>query len=174
MNGEVKMEMNISDEELQYQVKQLVRELCESEIKKMIKNTAQSMVDKEISKIIHPLVLSELTEGKHDFIGNYHNYKHKGTLDSKLRIMIKKQLDLPVYNYNPEAKKLSQKYTAAHSDSNPSLIEMVVKNEAEKIIFSTVVPEVETLVKKFIQDKEEIAKLVASKSKELLAGTLKS
>jgi pantothenate kinase type III len=51
---------------------------------------------------------------------------------------------------------------------------MVVKNEAEKIIFSTVVPEVETLVKKFIQDKEEIAKLVASKSKELLAGTLKS
>lgn len=164
-----KVELEIDKDDLTYELKELVREIAESEIRGMIKQSAKEMVTAEIDKILHPLVLKVLTEEKFDFRTGYHDYNDKYSLDNKLKSMVVDYMNRPSYLYSSDRRTPSERYMPSSSGGdNMSLINHIVKDEIKFYVDTNFVPKVKALVEELVINKKQIEESLKEQTKKMV------
>lgn len=172
MKAEIKLE--IGKEDLIYELKELVRELAETEIKKMIREQANEMVKEEIDKILHPLVLKVLTEEKFDFNSGYHSYTHKASLDEKLKNMTIAYLNRPSYLYSRDKRKPSERYSESSSGGEKTaLINHIVSDEIRLFVDTEFVPKVKEMIEALVTDKKKIEEALKEQTRQMVLEKIK-
>jgi hypothetical protein len=172
MKAEIKLDIN--KEDLTYELKELIRELSETEIKKMIREQANEMVRNEIDKILNPLVLRVLTEEKFDFNTGYHNYTNKATLDDKLRSMTISYLNRPSYLYSREKRNPSERYASSSSGGeSTALINHIVSDEIKLFVDTEFVPKVKEMINSLVTDKKKIEDTLKEQTRQMVLEKLK-
>lgn len=166
-----KIELEITKEDLNYELESLIEQTCKAEITKLINEKAKEMVGAEIDKILQPLVLSVLTENKFEFESGYNGYIHKATLDDKLKSLVVKYLDRPTYAYSQTSQKPSERYKP--SDSGKPLLNRLVDDRIIAYIDDQFIPKIKPIVDSFLNEKNELEEVLKNKTRELLLNTIK-
>lgn len=171
MKAEIKLE--IEKEDLNQELKNLVKKTAQDELKKMINEQAKEMVKEEINKILHPLVLQQLTEGEFYFNDSY-LYGNTQTIDDKIKGMVTKYLNTSNYLYSKSGKTPSEKYMPSSSGGEKtSLISHIVSDSVRDYVDTEFAPKVREMINEIVQDKDKLQAVLKEQAKELVLEKMK-
>lgn len=160
--------LEIDKEDLNYELRELVRELAGEEVRRMVKAQAQSMVEEEVKRIVAPIVDEYLRDAE---VGREHISYHdkgprRGNVDAFIKRIIKDYLDEPVYVYSKLSEKISERYhiTSSKSMSDKTRAELWVIQKSIEFVDKNVFPALEERIKKvaevIVPSEEKIQELI--------------
>lgn len=161
-----KVELEISKEDLEYELKELVSETAKPDIKKMIKTHAQPLIEAEVDKVLLPMVASVLTNEDLTFNYGYHDYPNDDKLKNRVESFTKQFLNKSVYLYSKTSTKPSDRYKS--SNHGNTLIHSIVFDCIKEYIDEEFKPQVSEMVKTFMTNKKEMEILFKEQAKKLL------
>jgi len=172
MKADIKLE--IEKEDLNQELKSIVKKLVSEELKTMIKEQASKMIKDEINKILHPLVIQQLTEGHFDFNNSYYSMAdNKRTIDDKVKSMVVKYLNTPNYLYSKTAKFPSERYMVSSSIGNQPLICHIISDSINDYVDTEFAPKVREMITEIIQDKDKLQSILKEQAKEIVLEKMK-
>jgi hypothetical protein len=158
--------LEISKEDLAYELQNLVSEIASDEVRSMVKKTAQELVKQEIKKIIAPVVddyLKSALVGSDEY---NRNSISRRDIDSYIKRVISDYMDEPCYLYSKSSQKLSEKYCRSNGDRTTRSELWVIEKAREYAkteLFDYINNSVETKLKAIMPSKEEIDAIIKSK-----------
>lgn len=163
-----KVELEITAEDLQHQLRELVKETAGEEMTKMIRQTAEELVRKEIEKILEPLVLEVLTNEEFDFRDSYCGYKSKVELDDRIKSYVIGFLDQPCFEYSKSSSKPSERLHPSSQQDACSRLEYFLVFAIERYFDKHINEKMNVLVQKYLVDKGALQEIAKGQMKELL------
>jgi hypothetical protein len=165
--------LEISKEDLNYELENLVSEIASEHIGKLVKDKAESMVEHEVKRIIAPIVDSYL---KTVIVGEEHRSYHsdkppRTDVDTYIKRTLQKYLDEPCYHYSKTASKLSEKYRPSSSGgTNTTRAEYwimdKVREYADKELFQKIDARIAETVTAILPSEDEIQKIIRREIQE--------
>lgn len=158
--------LELSKEDLNYELQNLVSEIATEQIKKMVKKEAESMVKQEVKRIISPIVDSYLENALvgREYISYHSNDISRRNVDEYIKSIIVSYLDEPVYVYSKNSSELSKRYWKSSDNSDKTRAERWVNEKAKEFIdnglFKNIESEIEDIVKSLTPSEEEIQEII--------------
>ncbi|CAM4018363.1 hypothetical protein [Mesobacillus zeae] len=159
--------LEISKEDLNYELENLVSQIASEQIGKLVKEKAESMVEQEVKRIIAPIVdsyLQTIIVGEEDF--SYHCTKPRRTdVDTYIKKTLQKYLDEPCYKYSKTSNTLSGRYMKSSPSGDKTTraehwIMDKTREYADNELFQKIDKRVEETVKSVIPNEEEIQEII--------------
>lgn len=163
MKANISLEM--SKDDLHYELQNLVSEIASEEIEKMVKEQAQELVKEELKKIISPIVDSYLqTAIVGEEYQSFHSKKPPRTeVDRYIRRTLQDYLDEPCFTFSKSSEKLSERYKPS-SDRGTTRAEYWIFDKVEEYakteLYQKINKQVEEIARAVLPNEEEIQEII--------------
>lgn len=169
--------LEIDKEDLNEELRDLVKRIAASEIKEMVKSTAEQMVKEAVSEIVKPIVDEYLEQA---LVGRLHISHHeKGPnrrpVDDYIKWIITAYLDEPVYRYSDRDNTISGKFARSSSVSSgeKTRAEMWIIEKARKFadteLFAPLELKLQDVANKIIPSEEKLQEIIKAEVKTLFS-----
>lgn len=157
--------LELTKEDLEYEVQNLISEIAKNEIKNIVRSKADQMIEEELKDKISPIVEAYLENAKIKYDSRDRN------IDTYISGIIKDYLDEKVYVYSKSSDKLSEVYKKSSDNSGKSTrASMWVTKKAIESVDTYFYEEIQNLVEEKVKQiaptKEEIEEIIKREIKE--------
>ena len=168
------IEIEIGSEEITYSLKEVIREIAETEIKQMVRQSAKDMVEIEVKNIIGPIIDKYLAD---ILVGRKYEYHNQGPyqteVDKYIKAVLVKYLDEPCYAYSKTSTKLSEKYhpSSQGGDKVTRAEHWIIdktREYAETVLFVKLDKKIQEVSNKLIPNEEKMNEMIKENLKVLL------
>lgn len=163
--------LEISKEDLNYELENLVAEIASEQIEKMVREKAESMVEQEVKRIIAPIVdsyLQTVIVGE-EYQSHHSNKPPRTNVDTYIQRTLQKYLDEPCYRYSKSSSELSERYKPSSGDKTTRAEYWImdkVREYADNELFQKIDKRVEETVKSVIPNEQEIQEIIKREIQE--------
>jgi hypothetical protein len=167
--------LELSKDDLNCELENLVAEIAAEQIKKMVKDTAKELVEKEVKRIVSPIVDSYLQAA---IVGREYecnsNHIPKCEVDKYIKRTLQNYLDEPCYLYSKSSSNLSKRYKSSSSGGEKTTraehwIRDKVREYADTEIFFKIEKSIQVSINKIAPSKEELNEIIKKEiSKKLM------
>jgi hypothetical protein len=164
--------LELSKDDLNYELENLISEIASDQINSMVRKTAEELVRKEVQRIIAPIVDNYLETALVGREYEYHgSHITRRPVDEFIKRVIIDYLDEPCYVYDDKSSKLHEKYnTSSHGGSKTTRAELWVIEKARKYtkeeLFGELDKNIENKLKTLLPTKDEINEIIKSRLAE--------
>ncbi|NYV64613.1 hypothetical protein HYI36_05045 [Bacillus sp. Gen3] len=158
--------LEISKEDLNDELRHLISEIASDEIRRMVREESDQMIKEEIKRIVSPIVDSYLESAQvgRENISYHSNDISRRHVDEYIKRLIVSYLDEPVYLYSRDSSELSKRYWKASDKNDKTRAERWVNEKARSFVdnelFRKIEIRIEEVVKSLIPSEEEIHEII--------------
>lgn len=167
------IEIEIGGEDIGYSLKEVIREIAESEIKQMVRQSAKLMIEEEIKRVISPIVDSYLENA---IVGRELGYHQRDgirqtNVDSYIRSVLKNYLDESTYHYSQTNETLQGRYAVSSQKGDVTRAERwiveKVRKYADTELFEKLDKRLKEVAERLIPNEEKMQEIIKAEVKVL-------